>query len=94
MWLPLLTLVLAALVTAEPETCDPDMVGFEIVTGYVYSSPKDLLDSIPGTLMLTDCLEACQGNDSCRAVNYETGLCVLFASTADMNPGTYNGSHT
>jgi hypothetical protein len=85
-WLSML-MVLALGAHAEPEVCDPDMIGFEIVTGYVYSSPKDLLDSIPGTLMLTDCLEACQGNESCRSVNYETGLCVLFASTADMNPG-------
>ena len=69
------------------EDCDPDMVGFELVTGYVFTAPDDLLDSIPGTLMLTDCLEACQGNESCRSVNYETGLCVLFASNADYYPG-------
>ncbi|KAJ9601687.1 hypothetical protein L9F63_000158, partial [Diploptera punctata] len=68
------------------EECDPDMIGFEIVTGFVYSAPSDLLDSLPGTLMLTDCLEACQGNDSCQAVNYETGLCVLFRSHADSYP--------
>ena len=69
------------------EECDPDMIGFELVTGYVYSAPSDLLDSLPGTLMLTDCLEACQANDSCQAVNYETGLCVLFGSNADSYPG-------
>lgn len=59
---------------------------------YVYSSPKDVLDSIPGTLMLTDCLEQCQVNDSCRSVNYETGLCVLFTSNADKQPGKGNSS--
>lgn len=69
------------------EDCDPEMMGFELVTGYVFTAPDDLLDSIPGTLMLTDCLEACQGNESCRSVNYETGLCVLFSSNADFYPG-------
>lgn len=69
------------------EECDPDMLGFELITGYVFTAPDDLLDSVPGTLMLTDCLEACQANDSCHAVNYETGLCVLFASNADNYPG-------
>lgn len=69
------------------EECDPDMVGFEIVTGYVFSAPGKLLESLPGTLMLTDCLEACQNNDSCRSVNYETGLCVLFSSNSDILPG-------
>lgn len=50
--------------------------------------------------MITDCLEACQNNDSCSSVNYETGLCVLFSSNADRLPGKsmkwdvaiYNGS--
>ena len=37
--------------------------------------------------MLTDCLEACQGNETCNSVNYETGLCVLFSSNADKLPG-------
>jgi len=46
-----------------------------------------MLDTLPGTLMLTDCLEACQNNESCSAVNYETGLCVLFKTTADKLPG-------
>lgn len=39
--------------------------------------------------MLTDCLEQCQANDTCRAVNYETGLCVLFSSDADQLPGMF-----
>lgn len=69
------------------EDCDPEMMGFELVTGYVFTAPDDLLDSIPGTLMLTDCLEACQSNESCHSVNYETGLCVLFTSNADYYPG-------
>lgn len=73
--------------SAGSDECDPEMVGFELVTGYVYTAPTNLLESIPGTLMLTDCLETCQANDSCQAVNYETGLCVLFSSNADSNPG-------
>lgn len=73
--------------SAGSDECDPEMVGFELVTGYVYTAPTNMLESIPGTLMLTDCLETCQANDSCQAVNYETGLCVLFNSNADSNPG-------
>lgn len=67
--------------------CDPEMLGFELITGNVFSAPGNVLDSIPGTLMLTDCLETCQGNELCQAINYETGLCVLFSSTADSLPG-------
>lgn len=73
--------------SAGSDECDPEMVGFELVTGYVYTAPTNMLESVPGTLMLTDCLETCQANDSCQAVNYETGLCVLFSSNADSNPG-------
>ena len=69
------------------EDCETDMIGFELITGYVYSAPKNLIESIPGSLMLTECLETCQANDSCQSVNYETGLCVLFSSNADNNPG-------
>ncbi|KAH1013189.1 hypothetical protein HUJ05_012211 [Dendroctonus ponderosae] len=61
-------------------------LAFELITGYVFSSPNNVIDSIPGTLMLTDCLETCQGNESCQSVNYETGLCVLFESNADLLP--------
>ncbi|XP_078034909.1 ZP and PAN domain-containing protein neyo [Augochlora pura] len=78
--------------SAGSDECDPEMVGFELVTGYVYTAPTNMLESIPGTLMLTDCLEICQANDSCQAVNYETGLCVLFSSNADSNPGALSQS--
>lgn len=69
------------------DDCDPEMIGFELITGNVFSAPGNVLDSIPGTLMLTDCLETCQGNESCQSVNYETGLCVLFSSNSDVLPG-------
>ncbi|XP_057658095.1 uncharacterized protein LOC130895022 [Diorhabda carinulata] len=74
------------------DDCDPEMIGFELITGNVFSAPGYVLDSIPGTLMLTDCLETCQGNESCQSINYETGLCVLFSSTADALPGALTRS--
>lgn len=61
---------------------------------YVFSAPETMIDSIPGTLMLTDCLEQCQTNDSCSSVNYETGLCILFSSNADKLPGKLHGIST
>ena len=67
--------------------CPEDSVTFELITGYVYSAPADMLDSQPGTLMLTDCIQTCRQNTSCQSINYETGLCVLFSSNADSMPG-------
>ncbi|XP_046865368.1 uncharacterized protein LOC6647167 [Drosophila willistoni] len=75
-----------------PIDCSPEMVGFEIVTGYVFSAPGKLMDSLPGTLMLTDCLATCQKNKTCQSVNYETGLCVLFSAHADQLPGALTKS--
>ncbi|XP_017490486.1 PREDICTED: uncharacterized protein LOC108378693, partial [Rhagoletis zephyria] len=69
------------------QVCDADFIGFEITTGYVFSAPGKMLHSLPGTLMLTDCLDACRKDPACHAVNYETGLCVLFSSNADKLPG-------
>ena len=54
---------------------------------YVYTAPSDMLDSQPGTLMLTDCIDTCARNSSCKSINYETGLCVLFSSSADDSEG-------
>jgi len=71
----------------ETEECPEEQVSFEMVTGYVYTAPADMLDSQPGTLMLTDCIDTCRKNSSCRSINYETGLCVLFASNADDGEG-------
>lgn len=68
------------------DDCDSEMIGFELITGFVFSAPGNALETIPA-LMLTDCLETCQGNDSCKSVNYETGLCILFSSNADALPG-------
>lgn len=72
--------------TADDD-CPAENVSFELITGYVYTAPADMLDSQPGTLMLTDCIDTCRNNASCRSINYETGLCVLFSSSADQNGG-------
>ena len=74
--------------------CPEDSVTFELITGYVYSAPADMLDSQPGTLMLTDCIQTCRQNTSCQSINYETGLCVLFSSNADAMPGITHESFT
>jgi len=71
----------------QVEDCPDDQISFEMVTGYVYTAPADMLDSQPGTLMLTDCIDTCRKNSSCQSINYETGLCVLFASNADGSAG-------
>ena len=38
-------------------------------------------------LHLEDCIAGCRGNESCLSVNYETGLCVMFDSSAELKPG-------
>lgn len=55
----------------------------------MFSAANEMLDSVPGTLMLSDCLDLCQSNDTCSSVNYETGLCILFTSNADKMPGEF-----
>ena len=71
----------------QTDECPDEQISFEMVTGYVYTAPADMLDSQPGTLMLTDCIDTCRRNSSCKSINYETGLCVLFASNADEGDG-------
>ena len=70
-----------------PFSCSDQDIRFELITGYVYTAPDDMLDSRPGTLMLTDCIELCRRNSTCQSANFETGLCVLFGSSADAYPG-------
>ncbi|XP_037090285.1 uncharacterized protein LOC119110525 [Pollicipes pollicipes] len=79
----LLLLVCWAALAAAQQDCADEDTSFELVTGYVYSAPADMLDSRAGTLMLTECIDMCRQNSSCQAFNYETGLCVLIDSTAD-----------
>ncbi|KAL3221260.1 hypothetical protein MRX96_029592 [Rhipicephalus microplus] len=68
--------------------CPNGRLTFELVTGYVYSAPSDTIELKPGTLQLTDCLDHCRRNASCQSVNFETGLCVLFTSSATERPAS------
>ena len=47
-------------------------------------------DTRTGVLHLEDCIAGCRANASCLSVNYETGLCVMFDSSADLKPGKNN----
>jgi len=77
------TVVAAADCAAQSDTT------FELMTGYVFTSPTEILDTRPDTLQLADCIEFCRANAVCRALNFETGLCVLFKSNAVVSPGIY-----
>ncbi|KAK3891456.1 hypothetical protein Pcinc_004659 [Petrolisthes cinctipes] len=66
--------------------CDGD-VSFELITGFVYSSAEDIIDSKIGTLMLSECMEQCHKNPRCQALNFETGLCVIFQTAAGEDSG-------
>jgi hypothetical protein len=108
-WVPLLVAVVPG--SSQQQTGCPsptDTLHFELVTGKVFTSPEDMLDSRPGTLMLTDCIDLCRSdchprlvfrpnltpsprsNSSCQAANFETGLCVLFSTSALRYPGMYS----
>lgn len=76
----------AAPEAAEPE-CSVQDTTFELRTGYVLTSPEEILDTKPDTLQLADCIENCRINSSCSALNFETGLCVLFRTNALDAPG-------
>ena len=78
-------LLLAA--RAQQQACPPADVAFELWTGFVFSAPGDLLDTRPGTLLLDECVRLCTENSACRGLNYETGLCVLFSTSAEQFPG-------
>ncbi len=83
-----LFLVYAAVPT-DSAGCPSRDVTFELTTGFVFRSPSDLLETRPGVLLLEECLDHCLRNDSCLALNYETGLCVLFTSSAELKPSEY-----
>ncbi|GFS30961.1 uncharacterized protein TNIN_443691 [Trichonephila inaurata madagascariensis] len=50
------------------------------------------MELVPGTLRLTDCLALCSANATCQAINFETGLCVLFSSSASQRPAALTPS--
>ena len=39
---------------------------------------------------MTDCLNKCDSISNCQSVNFETGLCILFSSSAAQNPVAFN----
>ena len=67
--------------------CAESDVTFELTTGFVFTAPDSILDTRPGVLKIEACIQSCRKNVTCRSVNYETGLCVLFSSSAESEPG-------
>ena len=91
----MLVSALISSVSAASQFCPSpgDSTHTELVTGKVFTAPEDILDSRPGTLMLTDCIDLCLANSTCRSANFETGLCVLFSSSAQQYPGQTQLDH-
>ncbi|XP_076346279.1 uncharacterized protein LOC143244812 [Tachypleus tridentatus] len=90
------TLVLGIFVLpywTQAQRCSEENTTFELITGFVYSAPEETLTVLPGTLKLNDCLVQCRKNATCQAINFETGLCVLFSSSFSEEPGTLKTSH-
>jgi hypothetical protein len=88
-FLAMLLLLLSGSFAAAARSCRPEDVHFEMMTGFVYSAPSEIMATSAGVLLLKDCLEQCRQNVSCHAINFETGLCVLFAGNSNDQPGTY-----
>ncbi|XP_054162432.1 uncharacterized protein LOC128960386 [Oppia nitens] len=61
-------------------------ITFELITGQTFKAPADIIESYTGVMHLTDCLQYCLLNDTCKSVNFETGLCVLVSSSANQRP--------
>lgn len=83
--------ILAGMVSAQYSVvdCPAEDATFELITGWMYSAPTDILETRAGTLQLAECVDACRQNLSCQAVNFETGLCVLFKSQVGEGKGQY-----
>lgn len=62
--------------------CPYGLTSFELITGYVLTSPAESVTMIPGVLQLSDCLDKCLKNRTCKSLNFETGLCVLLKTAA------------
>jgi len=88
LWLVLVLTVMAAGVNGQEEAaeCGVEDSTFELVTGYVLTAPGEIIDTLADTLQLADCIEMCRQNDTCQALNFETGLCVLFSTSALASP--------
>ena len=75
------------LASAQSEfKCDGD-VEFELITGFVYSSADDIIESNIGALHVSECIAQCRKKPSCMALNFETGLCVLFKTATGDDSG-------
>ncbi|OQR68537.1 hypothetical protein BIW11_12850, partial [Tropilaelaps mercedesae] len=72
--------------------CPSGSESFELVTGYVYTAPTETIELKAGVLQLQQCLQMCRDHEDCRSVNFETGLCVLFSSSASERPQSLSPS--
>jgi len=72
--------------------CEESDVEFELITGFVYSNADDIIESNIGALQMAECLQQCRANVQCRALNFETGLCVLFKSQSGENSDSLSAS--
>jgi hypothetical protein len=88
MVLQIVLLLVSASWAVAARACRPEDVHFEMMTGYVYSAPSEIMVTSAGVLLLRDCIEQCRHNATCHAINFETGLCVLFAGSYTDQPGT------
>ena len=82
-------LVVSAQSAETRDDCSAQDTTFELRTGYVFTAPEEILDTRPDTLQLAECIENCRANSSCAALNFETGLCVLFRTNAFDTPGKF-----
>ena len=69
--------------------CPNGDIGFELITGFVYSSADDIIESNIGALHMNECVQQCRKSPACKALNFETGLCVLFKTAAGSNSCEY-----
>lgn len=65
---------------------------FELLTGQALVAPAVTLSSVSGVMHLTECLNRCLANDTCKSVNFQSGLCVLMGSSADQMPDALKSS--
>lgn len=47
---------------------------------------------VPGTLQLNDCIAYCNRSETCKAINFETGLCIILTSSAQTHPSALTTS--
>nr|CAD7259049.1 unnamed protein product [Timema shepardi] len=85
-----LLLSVLSLKRAEPDHCYSEDITFELVTGFAYSDSEHILETKQGIVVLEDCIRRCRNHHSCYAVNYETGLCVLFDTKPNVDTGVKN----